>query len=335
VLNSDELNRRLRSQGLNPRRFRNPIQIAVCLLKSEGALVDIVKNGYAETYAKSVVNIWQPQDKTREYVLPLLPKIFQIIHNDIISLKINEHKRPDISYDTLRSHFKNLDKKIEDSKTKMEKEARLSSNPYLTISVDDSFKKGRRFQKEAKIASSVETKWGSWIEHILPKFNSSIKEVNAGGFDCVLSTTAYDIKSGPSVMNKGLVQGARKKREAIRSLCQDQFFGTLVNVNDFKVAISYGKESSASFSMKETGDLIIFGADAWRELTGDEWNAYKLFLWQLCYLINEKHNKWSTQELEDSVFQFLESFYNNDKDKQRHALGNPIYIELEKSLAVT
>ena len=38
------------------------------------------------------------------------------------------------------------------------------SNPYITVSIDNSFELGKNFQLKAKISSSVETSWGGWIK---------------------------------------------------------------------------------------------------------------------------------------------------------------------------
>jgi hypothetical protein len=215
----------------------------------------------------------------------------------------------------------------------MEKEAIANSNPYLTISVKESYDRGIEFQIAAKLASSVETSWGCWIQKIIPMFNPSVVAVGAGGFDCVLHNTSYDIKSGPNVMNKDQVEEAKQKRATVRDLASLQQFKGLVAVNDFKVAISYGKKSIARMFMREPTGLIIFGAETWREITGDEWNAYQLFIWQLKHKIESHHDEWTKDGMTAAVEQFMNSFYDDPVGQLLRAQKSNEYLELQRQFS--
>ena len=63
--------------------------------------------------------------------------------------------------------------------------------------------------------------------------------------------------------------------------------------------------------IKEGG--IVIGPDTWKELTGDEWNAFKFFIWQIRYGVEELNKKWSVADLQKAVKIFLKSFYGNEK----------------------
>lgn len=153
-------------------------------------------------------------------------------------------------------------------------------------------------------------------------FNSNISIIGAAGYDCILNNTAYDIKSGPNVMNKDQVEIAKIKRETIQNLSREKRLQTLLNVNDFKVAIAYGKSSIADMFMLNNGDLIIFGVDCWKELTGDESNIFRLFLWQLKYQILEKKGKWDKQIINECISQFIQTFYDNEIDQKLDLIVN-------------
>jgi hypothetical protein len=158
----------------------------------------------------------------------------------------------------------------------------------LLLAAKASFSDGKKFQMGAKLASSIETGWGNWIEEIIPLFNRSIYEVHSGNYDYVLKQIAYDVKSGPNSMNNAQVESAKRKRNVIRRLYTEKGFENIIYVRDFKIALCYGKKSIARMFMRDDTGLIGFAAESWRELTGDEWNACRLFLWQLRYSIEVK-----------------------------------------------
>lgn len=317
------------------RSFMNPSKIALGLLKSPEGISVIVKSGLSDEYAKVVTDVWKPLPKgedvkKKEYVQKMLPDLFRLIGDNLESLSLKPKMQArQVSYDVLKPHFDNLRESLIEGKERMEASALESSNPYLTVSIEDSYQAGEHFQVSAKIASSVETIWGNWIEKVVPLFNDKMFRVGAGGFDSILGEVAYDIKSGPNVMNKGLVEEAKAKREAISRLAKIKEFQGLISVKDFQVAITYGKEENAGSFMKNSFGMITFGADAWKTLTGDEWNAYNLFLWQIRYEI-ESGKKWTTDDLEKAVKQFINSFYCGDVKKLGMALDTKTFTEIHK-----
>ena len=170
-------------------------------------------------------------------------------------------------------------------------------------------------------------------KRVIPIFNNNITPIGAGGLDYILGRTCYDIKSGPNVMNKDQIEEARRKRESIIRMSKYEYLSEFVYINNFKVATAYGKLSSAKMFMREETGLIMFGRETWKELTGDEWNSFRLFLWQLRFVIeNRVGNKWDRDSLNDAVLDFLKSFYDDYEDRQKYAVRMPEFIELQKLL---
>jgi hypothetical protein len=324
----------LKKNDFDLRTYTNPLKIAIGLLKSEAYVSEIIKKSLAEKYSKSVADVWMPLPKgddvkKKEKVIENLPKILKLIHDNLDSLK-SSGTDPVINatYENLKPFFKDLHESIEDGRNRMQKDALNTSNPYLTVSIEVDLEEGKQFQTAAKIASSVETIWGNWIEVVVPQFNKNLFRVGAGGFDSILGDVAFDIKSGPKVMNKGLVEDAKAKRETISGLSKIDDFKDMVAVKDFRVAIVYGKEEDADM-MKNSSGMIIFGAESWKTLTGDEWNAYKLFLWQIMYEI-ESGKKWSKEDLQNAVKLFVCSFYGDVDSAASTALNHDLFKIVEK-----
>lgn len=207
-----------------------------------------------------------------------------------------------------------------------------TANPYLTVMVEDSYKEGQLFQKGAKIASSVETKWGNWVESVFMQYNPDLLYIGAAGTDFILNNTAYDVKSGPNVMNKDQVNQATTKRHMVQEMSHDEALKGVVAVRDFKVAIAYGNADLAGAPMKSAEEgLIIYGADAWRELTGDEYNAFDLLLCSIEHKV-KFGAAWNQSDLEDAVASFNSVFYRGNQAKLRTLKGSKKYTGLLKSI---
>jgi hypothetical protein len=330
----------MKKHGFPRKQFMNPLRISLALLHSEKKISELVSLGLSEEYANIVVDIWKPKPESKEgieakeAVRKGLPELFKLLATQVGSLVAGKLVPTEpATYETLQSHFASLEETFASAVSRMEKEAIANSNPYLTISVKESYDRGIEFQIAAKLASSVETSWGCWIQKIIPMFNPSVVAVGAGGFDCVLHNTSYDIKSGPNVMNKDQVEEAKQKRATVRDLASLQQFKGLVAVNDFKVAISYGKKSIARMFMREPTGLIIFGAETWREITGDEWNAYQLFIWQLKHKIESHHDEWTKDGMTAAVEQFMNSFYDDPVGQLLRAQKSNEYLELQRQFS--
>jgi hypothetical protein len=317
--------------------LKSPLLISIHLLKSWKYFHAVFKYRLLETYCNDVTDIWlpNPQQKDKEKkenVKAILPKILSLIYKErkkIFKPAVRSFQL--INYTNLKHKFIDLEKSFQNTMEKDQSQYTIKSNPFITVSIGRSLYEGQSFQISAKIASSIETKWGNWIESIIPLFNNNIVKVGAGGFDVILNDTAYDIKSGPNVMNKGQVYDALAKRDKIKQMSLSPEFAKIIKVTDFKVATAYGKVSSAELYMKsENSGLILFGANSWKTLTGDEWNAYRLFMWQLQYLIQTK--KWKPDK--DNIIKSMEIFfkcsYDQYREKFNEALQRPEYLELIK-----
>lgn len=314
--------------------FINCFKISIALLKKEENLIDIVNDGLEKSYTKAVLDIWRPQPTTKELVEKrkfekILPDVFTKITPDLKKLQVKDTEFVPVSYKKLEPFFIKWDSTYKKALEATAKNAIPYSNPYLTIAVGESYKEGKKFQIGAKLGSSLEGSWGTWIEGVCACFNKKLIHVGAGRFDYILDDIAYDIKSGPRVLNLGQIDEIKDKRDNIKKVGNNSRFGKYVRVKDFKIAIVYGREELADVMKNQ--DFIIFGKDTWKILTGDEWNAYKTFLWNVQYKMSQ--SKWTKEELKESVIQFINSFYGDDDKTLKLALAHNEYKQLESNLS--
>lgn len=230
----------------------------------------------------------------------------------------------------LQLTIEELADKYKESKKKYAKEWYITANPHITVTIGRSLDYGEGFQESAKVTSSVETKWGNWIEKTIEKFNKNIFYIRAGGIDVILGNRAYDVKSGPQVMNLDQTKQARKKREIIRDLKGDKSLSRLIRINDFKVAIMYGNKDLQSNIMEGVEEIIIYPPDSWAELTGDEWNSFKLYLAAIMYKIKQENAEWDVESLERAVNYYIHSYYSGSEEKLKEALNKSYYKEVKK-----
>jgi hypothetical protein len=187
------------------------------------------------------------------------------------------------------------------------------ANPFLTVSIAKNLEDGLTFQGWQKITRRAVTEWGGRFEGAFAIFNPKVKTFHAGRMDVKLGRTAYDIKSGPNVLNLRDVDGINKKIDLIPKL-KGMSFGEYIQVTGYKVGIIYGRwglRNTYMTKIKEGG--IIIGPDTWKGLTGDGWNAFRFFIWQIRYGIKELNKKWSYADLQKAVEIFLNSFYGNER----------------------
>lgn len=318
--------------GYDFKSFKSPLLISLYLLKSFECLSDIL-DGNLFKYCDYVTNIWKPnpeleEREKKERVRKILPEILSLLYRERKKIFKEPQPIPTPTYANLKHKFIKLKADIQESIDDYSEEYKTKSNPFITVSIGESLEQGKKFQLGAKQASSIETKWGNWIETVIPLFNNNIIKIGAGEFDIILNHTAYDIKSGPNVMNMGAVNRAKIKRKEIREMSSSPEFKKIVNVRDFKVATVYGKKSSANIGMKENTGLILFAPDTWRELTGDEWNAYRLFIWHLQHQFQTKKWKPDREDIKKSMEIFFECFYDRYQEKLEEALQRPDYLKL-------
>ena len=130
----------------------------------------------------------------------------------------------------------------------------------------------------------------------------------------------------------GIFEGVNKKIDLISKL-QNKSFGKFIEVTSYKVGIIYGRWELRNSYMKKIkeGGLVI-GPDTWKELTGDEWNAFKFFIWQIRYGVEELNKKWSAADLQKAVKIFLNSFYG-DEELLAKAEKDPEFKILKKLIS--
>jgi len=317
------------------KNLKTCLQLGINLLESETSIIKF-ENSWFDDFSQTVVDIWLPNPTDKEKIKKnetkkILPKSFLIAKQEFDSIFISKKtKTLEPTYEKSISLFDEWHDSVLQTRTDFEEGAIAYANPYLTISVEDSLNNGSNFQKHAKIASSVETKWGSWGEKGLDIFNNNLIPVHAGRIDFRLGRKLYDVKSGPNVLNLRDVDGARLKQSKIRALSEETSFKNLIGVDDFSVGIVYGREALATKNwMRDTDGLIIFGIDTWKTLTGDEWNAYRFFIWNLRYNVEKLKQTWSRDDLNQAVKMFVDSFYGENKSILEKALSDSEFKKIK------
>jgi len=310
------------------------LNLGMNLLKSEQSISEFEESWFEE-FSKTILDIWLPnpndkEKKKKTEVQKFLPKTFSVLKKNSDSIFTSgTSKKPKPTYENSKLLFDEWRKSVEKTRSVFEKDAISFANPYLTISVEDNLEKGTDFQKHAKIGSSLETKWGNWGEKALELFNENLIPVHSGRIDFRLGKILYDVKSGPNVLNIRDVDGAKLKQAKIIELSTKKSFKNLIGVNNFSVGIVYGREELASTWMKDSNGLIIFGVDTWKTLTGDEWNAYKFFVWNLRYNVQELKQTWSEEDLTNAVKMFINSFYGEDEKSLEKALSHTEFKKIK------
>jgi len=336
VLDSEILQEKLSDNDIRlTAGLKTCLKLGVNLLKTEKSVVEF-ENTWLDEFSQTVVDIWLPnptdkEKKKKTETKNILPKSFSIVKQEFDSIFSDKKiKESEPTYEKSKLLFDEWRKSVLVTRKDFEKGAIEYANPYLTISVEETLGDGSNFQKHAKIASSLETKWGNWGEKGLELFNNKLIPVHAGRIDFRLGKILYDVKSGPNVLNLRDLDGARLKQGKIRELSKQKSFKNLIGVNDFSVGIIYGREELATKSwMQNTNGLIIFGVDTWGTLTGDEWNAYRFFTWNLRYNVEELGQTWSKDDLNKAVKMFVRSFYGENKSILEKALSDSEFKKIK------
>jgi len=295
---------------------KNCLMMGFSFLKSEQDVTNFNDKMLSE-FSDTISDIWRPlptasekikKDKVIKELKTLLPKIRDDPSKYFIDDTINKTTS---NYKNVQPLLKEWEQIITRAKKKIVDEGRLQrANPFLTVSVEKNLKSGNEYQINAKLASSLETSWGGWIENALIFFNSNLIPIHAGRIDFILDNVVYDVKSGPAVLNIRDVDGAKAKRKLIQGL-QKKSFGKFIKISDFKIGIIYGREEIAAGWMQNSEGMIIFGTDTWKILTGDPLNVYKFFIWQIQYGIEFLKKSWTIDDLKSALDQFLMSYYGN------------------------
>ncbi len=143
------------------------------------------------------------------------------------------------------------------------KAAISTGNPFLFRSLFLNFKEAEEFAVGGKLNSSLETRYGNLFEKLMGEFGNC-KGVYDGGVDVVIGGEAFDIKSGPNVMNKGMVDSFSAKR----ILIEDQRM--LPDISTYKIALGYGEKEQLNSFMAKIESEILTGRESWTKITGIE-----------------------------------------------------------------
>ncbi len=314
----------------------NCIKISMHFLKKPTDVSKLIESDSLSEYCNEILEIWLPapnkkQKKSKKQIRRLLPKSLKIISENYDAIKAQNVSKTNPTYEKFSDLFSDWISTCNAAKEKIKKDALSYANPFVTVSVGQNYNSGKGFQINAKLSSSIEGSWGNWIEKVLIRFNPKIIVIDAGRVDFILNSIAYDVKSGPRVYNAGQVDEAKAKRERILNLSKNLKFGKLIKIKDFQVAVVYGNENLADV-MKDQGKLIIFGKDTWKRLTGDEWNSFRFFIWQIQFASSNNPNSWTRKNVELAVKEFVNSFYPENEKMLKKVKNDSKYSKFIKTL---
>jgi len=158
-------------------------------------------------------------------------------------------------------------------------EAMETVNPFLVRPLFRSRTAAKAFAVGGKIASSLETVWGNLLERLFVAMSDKARMVGNGGVDVVVESDAYDIKSGPAVMNKDQVNVMQIKADLIEK------DSTVPTLSSFRVALAYGREEQGFGTMAPylKSREILPAREAWHAITGDWLAPEKVYA--LCALV--------------------------------------------------
>jgi hypothetical protein len=149
-------------------------------------------------------------------------------------------------------------------------EAISTGNPFMFRSLFLSFQDAQEFAVGGKLNSSLETKYGSLFESLMAAFNHC-RGIYNGGVDVAVGRNAFDIKSGPSVMNKSIVDAFSAKQVLIE---RERL---LPDLETYKVALGYGKKENLNSFMASIESEVIGGREAWTTITSVEHSPELVF----------------------------------------------------------
>ena len=151
--------------------------------------------------------------------------------------------------------------KMQNSIPELASKAIITGNPFLFRSLFLDFDEAKKFAVGGKLNSSLETKYGNLFEKLMVSFNYC-QEIYDGGVDVLVGDCAYDIKSGPNVMNKSMVDAFSAKQVLI----QDEKI--LPEIKSYQIALGYGKRENLNSFMAKIDAEILTGREAWGRITG-------------------------------------------------------------------
>ena len=293
----------------------NCLEMGMAFLRNEEDLKNFTPEMLTD-FIKAIVDIWKPEgdkkaEQNKKETKAELEKMLPLLQKNIKKYVKAETKVHEATYENAKRLFEEWQKYI-NGKLRKDMDLKLA-NPFLTVSIANTLKDGIAFQTYQKITRRSVTEWGGIFEGAFAIFNPKVKTFHAGRMDVKVDSTASDIKSGPNVLNFRDVDGINKKISLIPEL-KNKSFGKFIEVTSYKVGIIYGRwELRNSYMKKIKDDGIIIGPKTWKEFSGDDWNAFRFYMWQIRYGIEELNKKWSYDDLQKAVEIFLKSFYGNEK----------------------
>jgi DNA-cytosine methyltransferase len=153
--------------------------------------------------------------------------------------------------------------RIADSIPLLAKEAILTGNPFLFRSLFLNFKEAEEFAVGGKLNSSLETKYGNLFEKLMGEFENC-QGIYDGGVDVVIGGDAFDIKSGPNVMNKSMVDAFSAKQVLVQEK------RILPDISTYRIALGYGEKEQLNSFMAKIESEILTGRESWAKITGRE-----------------------------------------------------------------
>lgn len=212
-----------------------------------------------ETSAKSYENALSVGIGNVNYKQPEMTKILRRVHS-IFTHGLTPEERQVLFI------FSNAARKVlTESVPKFLLDAIKSTHPFLLRPLFRSYPNALTYAVGGKVASSLETTWGDVGEDLYLAMSPALRSVRNGGIDVVNKREAFDIKSGPAIMNNDQISILHIKQKMIQ---QEK---KVPSLDTFKVALVYGKESEAFGTMVkdvQSGNILP-ARIAWERLTGD------------------------------------------------------------------
>lgn len=160
--------------------------------------------------------------------------------------------------------------KMKESIPGIARKAISTVNPFMFRSLFLSYEDAQEFAVGGKLNSSLETKYGSLFESLMTAFNYC-RGIYDGGVDVAVGQNAFDIKSGPKVMNKSMVDAFSAKQQIIERE------NLLPDLRTYKIALGYGIKDNLNSFMASIETEVLPAREAWYAITGVEHSPELVF----------------------------------------------------------
>jgi hypothetical protein len=257
-------------------KMKNQVEILINMLLILGKInekeLSISENKICLRFKRFLLKNWgQIQKEPHLFITEFENIIFDqdTVYSPILNTVISLFKLPRKYFDIA---FLFLDKIIVMLEVipDIAQEAITTGNPFLFRSLFLSFPEAKEFAIGGKLNSSLETKYGLLFEDLMVEFENC-RSIFDGGVDVVVGREAFDVKSGPAVMNKSMVNAFAARQKLI----QEQRL--LPDISTYKIALGYGRREKLNSFMKEIDTEILTGRQAWKKITGVEYSPEIVF----------------------------------------------------------